>query len=86
MGDVKLKPQYVRILGMNGKGREILSAKDRAEAALPVDSSLTALMKKNDGAKRQALLEERCTNIYGLAFERNRVCGKDFTNKVILLP
>jgi len=80
-GDVKLGAQYVRILGMNSKGRELLGR----DCILPIDTSLAALMKKNDNAKRQAMLEERCTNIYGLAFEKKQVCGKDFTEKPIML-
>jgi hypothetical protein len=78
---VKLKPQYVRILGMNTKGREILGK----DCSLPIDTSLAALVKKSDGCKRQAMLEDRCTNVYGLAFEKNQLCGKEFTAKPILL-
>jgi predicted nucleotidyltransferase len=81
-GDVRINPQYVRILGMNGKGREVLSA--CSDCPLPIDTSLAALMKKSDEAKRQAMLEERCTNVYGLAFEKNRLCGMEFTEKPIL--
>jgi predicted nucleotidyltransferase len=83
-GDVRLKPQYVRILGMNDKGKEVLSKVGR-DCALPIDSSLAALMKHSVHAKRQALLEDRCTNIYALAFEKNQLCGRDFTEKVVLL-
>jgi predicted nucleotidyltransferase len=80
-GDVKLSPQYVRILGMNSRGKEILGR----DCALPMDTSLAALAKKSDDCRRQAMLEDRCTNIYGLAFEKNRLCGKEFTTKPILL-
>jgi predicted nucleotidyltransferase len=80
-GDVKLMPQYVRILGMNSKGRQVLGR----ECSLPMDTSLAALMKKSDGCKRQALLEDRCTNIYGLAFEKKLVCGRDFTEKAVII-
>ena len=84
-GDVKLGVQYVRILGMNNKGKEILAAGSKADLSVPIDTSLAALMKKSDNAKRQAITEERCTNIYSLAFEKKQVCGKDFTEKVVLL-
>ncbi|MCL2633437.1 MAG: nucleotidyltransferase family protein [Oscillospiraceae bacterium] len=81
--DVKLMPQYVRILGMNEKGREILSmAKD---CPLPIDTSLSALMKHGDNQRRQALLEERCSNVFALAYEKNRVCGGEFTAKPVVL-
>ncbi|MCL1903220.1 MAG: nucleotidyltransferase family protein [Oscillospiraceae bacterium] len=77
MGDVRINPQYIRILAMNGRGREIIGK----ECTLPVNSSLATLMKTSEDAKRQALLEDRCTNIYGLAFEKNKLCGKEFTLK-----
>ncbi|MDR0197560.1 MAG: nucleotidyltransferase family protein [Oscillospiraceae bacterium] len=80
--DVKLPPQYARILGMNEKGREILSA---AKSELPADTSLAALMKLGDGQKRQALLEERCSNVYALAFEKRLMCGGEFTAKPVIL-
>ncbi|MDR0223032.1 MAG: nucleotidyltransferase family protein [Oscillospiraceae bacterium] len=80
--DAKLPPQYVRILGMNEKGREILAA---AKCELPMDTSLAALMKRGDGQKRQALLEERCANVYALAFGKRRICGGEFTAKPVIL-
>ena len=77
--DVKIGPQYVRILAMNDRGKEILTKR----CALPANSSLAALMKTGDNAKRQALLEDRCTNVHALAFEKNQVCGKEFTEQMI---
>ncbi|MCL2037383.1 MAG: nucleotidyltransferase family protein [Oscillospiraceae bacterium] len=82
--DVKLKPQYVRILGLNGKGKEILALLRENPSSLPIDTSLATLAKKSDECKRQAVLEDRCTNIYGLAFRKNLVCGKEFTEKVVV--
>jgi len=82
-GDVKLQPQYVRILGMNDKGKEILAS--CSKSSLPIDTSLAALAKKSDDCKRQALLEDRCSNVYALAFEKNGLCGKEFTTKPVLL-
>ncbi|MCL2070915.1 MAG: nucleotidyltransferase family protein [Oscillospiraceae bacterium] len=80
-GDVKLKPQYVRVLAMNGKGSEMLTK----QCKLPIDTSLAALMKTGENAKRQALLEDRCTNIYGLAFEKKQICGKEFTERAVII-
>ncbi|MCL1881930.1 MAG: nucleotidyltransferase family protein [Oscillospiraceae bacterium] len=81
-GDIKHGVQYVRVLGMNEKGREILA---NSNCELPINTSLAALMKKSDGAKKQVLLEERCTNIYGLAFKKKRECGLDFSVSPIKL-
>jgi predicted nucleotidyltransferase len=83
MNDVKIGVQYARILGMNARGREVLAfAKD---CALPIDTSLAALAKSSDNAMRQSLLEDRCTNVYALAFEKNRPCGSEFTEKFVSL-
>lgn len=80
--DLKILPSYVRILGMNGKGKEILSA---AKCELPINTSLSQLAKLSDNAKKQAKLEERCDNQYALAFDRKLPCGLDYTAKPIIL-
>lgn len=80
--DLKNPPSYVRILGMNSKGKEILS---KADCNIPIDTSLMALLKKGELQRKQALLEEKCDNIYALAFEKRLPCGIDFTAKPIIL-
>lgn len=73
---------YIRILGMNGRGREILSA---AQCGLPIDTSLKSLMRQSREAHRQGAFEERCGDIYSLAFEKPRPCGYEFTAKPIII-
>ena len=80
--DLKSPPSYVRILGMNERGREILSA---ASCSLPMDTSLKALSGSGEKQKRLAALEERAGNLYGLAFEKKRPCGTEFTAKPVIL-
>lgn len=80
--DLKNMPAYVRILGMNDKGKEILSA---CNCKLPVNTSLMPLLKSGEIAKKQANLEEQCDNIYALALEKRLPCGLDFTAKPIIL-
>jgi len=81
--DLKKNPSYARILGMNGKGREILA---RVDTKLPIDTSLKALSQAGDRQKRQAFLEETAGNLYALAFEKKKVCGLEYTSKPIILP
>lgn len=76
------KCAYVRVLGMNARGKEILSA---ANCPLPIDTSLRALSKTSSEARRQAEFEARLTDIYGLAFAEPPTCGVDFTSKPIIL-
>ncbi|MBR4305440.1 MAG: nucleotidyltransferase family protein [Ruminiclostridium sp.] len=81
--DLKNMPSYIRILGMNDKGKEILaSSKD---CPLPIDTSLSALSKTSDIAAKQAKLEERAGNMYALALEKRQPCGLDFTAKPIII-
>ena len=81
--DLRGEPAYIHILGMNAKGREILSA---ANLKLPADTSLKALAAKGDRERRQAHLEAQCGDLYALAFHNKRVCGTDFTAKPVILP
>ncbi len=81
--DLKSPPAYVHILGMNGRGKEILAA---ADCKLPIDVSLKKLMEAGPKQKRQALLEARAGDLYALSFAKKRVCGLDFTAAPIILP
>lgn len=81
--DLKKNPSYVRILGMNGKGREILS---KAECKLPMDTSLKSFISVGDRQKRQVFLEETAGNMYALAFEKKKPCGLEYTSKPVILP
>lgn len=75
-------PAYIRILGMNSRGKEILSA---ADCPLPIDASLRALSKTSREAHRQAEFEARVTDIRSLALEQPLPCGIDFTAKPIII-
>ncbi len=80
--DLKNAPPYVRILGMNAKGKEILAA---ADCKLPMDTSLRTLAETGDKARRAAYLEASAGDLYALAFDKKRVCGLDFTTKPIII-
>lgn len=76
------KPAYLRVLGMNARGKEILSA---ANCSVPIDTSLKALSRTSREAARQANFEARCTDIYSLAFAEPRPCGVDFTAPPVII-
>lgn len=80
--DLKINPAYVKILGMNGRGKEILA---NANCQLPVNTSLSKLAESGDNAKKQAKLEERCDNQYALALNQKQPCGLSYTAKPIIL-
>lgn len=81
--DLKNMPAYVRILAMNSKGKEILSAADNCN--LPMDTSLAALSKTGDIAMKQARLEEHAGNMYALSLDKKQPCGLEFTSKPVIL-
>ncbi len=76
------KPAFIRVLGMNARGREILAA---ANCGLPIDTSLKALSRKSREAARQANFTAHCTDIYALCFEKPLHCGTDFTSAPIVI-
>ncbi len=76
------KPAFIRVLGMNTRGKEILAA---ASSTLPIDTSLKALSRKSREAARQANFTAHCTDIYALCFEKPLHCGTDFTSAPIVI-
>lgn len=81
--DLKKLPAYVRILGMNDRGKEILA--NTKNCKLPIDTSLAALAKTGDIASHQADIEERAGNLYALAFATPKECGTEYTAKPIII-
>lgn len=81
--DADAVPAYIRVLGMNGRGKELLSA---ASCPVAVDTSLARLSRLNDNARRQAFLQSRARDMYALALKKRLPCGTDLTAAPIILP
>lgn len=78
-------PPYLRVLGFNERGREILAAA-KAKAALPLSDSLASLAKIDTASRQFADLEATAVDLYNLALPVIRPCGYDFTaNSVRML-
>ena len=75
-------PPYLRMLGMNERGREILSRMKRT-ASLPVSVSLSRLAQSSSEAAALAALEAACADQYGLFTERIFPCGLDYSEPVV---
>jgi len=71
-------PPYIRVLGFNQKGREVLAVMKKT-AKLPVSDSLAYLRKIDDRCADMANIEARSTDLYMLGLPSNRPCGFDFT-------
>ncbi len=74
-------PPYIRVLGMNARGREILAA---ASPALPILTRTAQVVDLDDRAKRIFTLECTATDLHALAMEKPLPCGTDHTTKLIV--
>ena len=75
-------PPYLRVIGMNKRGEEIL-AKMKETATLPLSSSLARLSELSRRAGEIAALEERSTDLYALALPTPQPCGYEKWAKVV---
>ncbi|AOY77357.1 nucleotidyltransferase [Clostridium formicaceticum] len=59
-------PQYLRVLALNNKGREILKA-CKLKATLPIINKINQYVPSNEIAKKMLEIDIRATNLYALA-------------------
>ncbi len=83
--DVPKRPPYLRVLGFNVRGREVLRQMgDRA--SVPILTK-PAHARELDRAGRELFeLEARCTDLYRLCFESVSVPGQEWTTGPVILP
>lgn len=73
-------PPYLRVLGMDQKGAQVLGA---AKPSLPLVTRPADLHALNDTAKEMFLLEARADDLYGLACPVPTPCGRDYTERLL---
>lgn len=78
------KVPYIRILGFNRKGQEIL-AKMKKSADLPIISRYSDIDMLNQYGKKLFELECRCTDLYNLGYKNPLPCGTEQRSKVVIL-
>lgn len=71
----KFGPQYVRVLGFNNKGRQILKLL-KSRSILPIITKLNHYTPKNSIAKGMLDLDIRASSIYGLAMKNHDYATK----------
>lgn len=81
--DMTHLPPYGRILALNDRGTEIL-ARAKGKALIPYGTSLSRLSAKNATARRFAELEERASDIYGLALSKAASAQDDLRAKITI--
>jgi predicted nucleotidyltransferase len=83
--DVPAAPPYIRVLGFNGRGRELLHQM-RNRATLPILTKPAHARQLEEAGRRLFELESRCTDLYDLCCDPVPVPGRDWnTDPVILL-
>ena len=80
--DCRILPQYIKILGFNGKGKNILRTM-RETAQLPVVMRYSDVKKLSHDARYIFSIENRCDDIYALSCENPLPCGSNMTNNII---
>ena len=73
---------YIRILGMNGRGRELLS---HVKPKLPVISSYKHVQKLAQEARNIYMLECYADDLWALMTPKIQPCGADMSAKLIVI-
>ena len=81
----KVKP-YVRILGMNEKGKALLSKIIEQNPKLEIITSVKKFIDVNkDKVSKQFLdIDVKATDIYTLAYQVTSLGNMDYTNSIII--
>lgn len=83
---VSTKP-YVRILGFNDKGQELISRISKENRRLEIVSSVKKFMDKSSNKNLKFMMEKDiwATNVYTLGYEYESKANLDYTHKLITL-
>lgn len=82
--DRPARPEYLRVLGMNSRGMELLRAM-KACSTLPILTKPAHISEFSPEARRLFALECRGTDLYGLCFEKIQPGGLDYTSGPVIL-
>ena len=75
---------YIRVLGFNSKGAEVLK-QAKNKAVLPIVSKPSDFKYLDENARRIFELECRARDIFSLCLPVPQVCGKEMTDKLIVI-
>jgi hypothetical protein len=77
-------PPYLRVLGCNARGREVLS-RAKVTCSLPDSTSLAVLERQSERCARYARLEAAATDQFALCAPTPQPCGTDYTTSAVFL-
>lgn len=83
----KTKP-YIRVLGVDNKGRELLSELSKSNSKLPVVTSVKDFFNTSNNRvlNRMLDIDILATNIYTLEYLNESQANLDYTQKIVTLP
>ena len=82
--DRPARPEYLRVLGTNGRGMALLREM-KSRVALPILTKPAHISEFPPEAQRLFALERRGTDLYGLCFETVRPGGLDYSSGPVIL-
>ena len=82
----KVEP-YVRVLGLNNKGKFLISEIAKANPKLEIVTSVKRFTGKNSNKNLKVLLDKDiwATNVYTIGYEEDSWNNLDFTKKIVTL-
>ncbi len=83
----KVNP-YIRVLGLDDKGRELLSELSKSNPKLPVITSVKDFYNTSNNRNliRMLNIDVLATNIYTLEYLQDSQANLDYTQKIVTLP
>ncbi len=83
--DVSSLPPYIRVLGLNDNGRQILKEM-KSKYFFPIIMKYSDMKYLDNDAKNIFMKESVATDIYNLSLPVVRPCGTDMTDEIIYIP
>lgn len=81
--DIPAAPPYLRVLGFNNRGRELLREM-KEKASLPILTKPAHARELEEEGRRLFELEARCTDLYDLCLEQVPVPGREWTTGPVI--
>lgn len=77
---------YTRFLGMNEKGKQLISEITKANPKINIVTSVKKYMDDNNNKNLKEMLQKDifATNVYTLGYEKDSWANLDYTNKIII--
>ena len=82
--DVPEQPPYIRVLGFNARGREVLRQMKK-QAQVPIITKPAHARELDAPGRNLFELEARCTDLFDLCMEHIPAPGREWTNGPVIL-